>query len=697
MRACMRNIGALILGLTLMLSIGLAGWTQASVWNSLYAHASPIRAEEPKIRLREGTAGTSIISINGTSAKVSISSDIIAYNPSGYTPLGGTTLISGALNDIRADDSVYMTFRSCGYSAYNESLDISSTTSISYVDKVSLTFNPPETGHYIIIADAEIQCSSTAVNAGVKARLYNGTNTYQEVIYRPRNTAEWYPFNALKQLYIQGQTTIRLQFASVSGSSVSIRNARLFIFKATSVHYAESEGRSTTNSTLWVDKVTLRFTPSSEGDYLIIATANLDSSSTSYDVMCRLIQDDSIIHAEVRRRPRAASNRYNFGAMRKITLDLSEHIFSLQFCSSSSFATAGIQYAHIIVISLRDFPAYYYQESESESAAQQPNTWYDKVTLSYVPLEGEHLIIGSLHHTSGSPIQQVQFRLSQNGNIASDRVVRQGASMDYEASFSFMKVMLNPSIKTDKIQFSGTSKTVRVKMARLVSIQLPFQQIAEMEFTGTSNIKRWAQLTWTVDCSASITSTTVVIQLYNYQIGGYPEEGNGFAKAEVGLNDSTIIQTIRDNPACFRDASGRWRMRIRCLKTRTDPFDFRIDWIEFKVFCQNTYDYVLKITNCIADSWIVRFRAYSEVNIGRLYNYTIYVYDGDSSIQIQIIDGDYSQQCGSWLSLDGFGVIYVVVSVSALELGISRIHTYLEINRPNTSVYNLMDVEFEVS
>lgn len=691
----MKSISALILDLTLALSIGLNGWAQASVWNILYAQVSPIRVEEPKITLHSGTAGTSIVSINGTSAKVSIPSDIIAYNPSGYVPLRGTVLISGTINDIRANDGLYMTFRSCGYSAYKESLAVSSTTSTSYVDKVSLTFSPPEADHYIIIADAEIQCLSTV--ASVKARLYDGVSTYQEVIYRPRSTVEWYPFNALKQLHIGGQVTIRLQFASVGGSSVFIRNARLFIFKATNAYYAESESRSTTSSTSWVNKVTLRFTPSKEGDYLIIATANLDGSSTLYDVLCRLIQDGSIVHAEVRRRPREASNRYNFGVMRKVTLDSSEHTFSLQFCSSSSLATVGIQYAHIIAISLEDFPAYYYQESESESVAQQPNTWYDKVTLSYVPREGDYLIMGSLHHTSGATNQQVQFRLNQNGNAVSERAIRQQAITDYEASFSFTRAMLDPSNKTDRIQFSGTGTNARVKMARLISIQLPFQQIAEIEFTGTSNTKQWVQLTWAVDCSASIISATVIIQLYDYQVGGYPEEGDGFAKAEIGPSDSTIIQTIRNNPARFRDALGGWRIRIRCLKTRTDPFDFRIDWIEFKVFCQNTYNYVLKVTNNIADSWMVRFRAYSEVNIGRICNCTIYVYDGTSSVQIQIIDGDYSQRCGSWLSLDGFGVIYVVVSVSALEQGVSRIHTYLEINRPNTLVYDLMDVEFEVS
>jgi len=111
----------------------------------------------------------------------------------------------------------------------------------------------------------------------------------------------------------------------------------------------------------------------------------------------------------------------------------------------------------------------------------------------------------------------------------------------------------------------------------------------------------------------------------------------------------------------------------------------------------STYDYVLEVVNKVTVAWRIRLRAYNESNIGRLSNCTIYFHDGDVSSQICIYDGEYSQQYGDWYDLAGSSTVYIAMNVSATSTGTSHVYAYLEILVPNTSVYNLLIITFEIS
>jgi len=511
-----------------------------------------------------------------------------AYNPSNYSLFGSTAFVSGALSDLQSDNGVYMTFRS--YTNYDfryaESLGQNNTNSESYQDKVTLTFTPPTAGDYIVIADAELKGSSILYMS--QARLYIGTSTYQEFIRGIKDTGDWYPFNALKRLSLSAETTMSLQWCSSSTSgTASIRNARLIALKVPS-EYAESEARETTNSTAWQTKVNLTFTPATAGDYLIIATANLDGSSTSYSFRARLLQDDVTEHANTIKIAGVTGVPYNFGVMRMVTLSAASHNFKIQWCSSSTSAEAGICYAHVIAIRVDQFPNNYYQESEAESSPAADNTWYDKVTSTYTPQAGDHLIIGTIHHASASTFYSVGIRLNQNGTIVTDRLMEFSTTTDYEASFSFTKASLTATSKTDKIQYMGESTATKVKMARILSLQL-FEQIVEVEFTGNSNTQSWTQLVWTVDSSFTTDSVKITLQLWNNQTGGYPTSGDGYMEDTIGTTDVTKSQIITTNPTNFTDASGNWKLKVKGVKSTATQFDWRGDWIEFKPTYNSEY------------------------------------------------------------------------------------------------------------
>ena len=516
------------------------------------------------------------------------------FNPSSYILNGQTGYVSGSILNLAANDNVYMNFRSYpNYEIrYQESLSASSTTSTAYQDKISISFTPQITSNFTIIATAEVQGSSTSYRA--KAQLAVNSSTYQELIYRVKDTTDWYPFCGLKQLTLNGGTNynLKVQFCTSNAAGTAyIRNARLLVLSLAS-EYAESESLSTTGNTNWQDKAALSLTPTTSDDYLLLATANYRGSSTNRDTKIRLIQDDTIVHADTIGRPGGdtTSSYYTFAVMRKISLDTSTHSFKLQYCSSATPAIAGINYAHVAAIKLSQFESNNYTEDENESIPAASNTWYDKVVNSYTASNGDYVTLGSILYKSGSTSNSVGLDFQTQTTSLQSPLIEHRDSTTYESSFFVAKQSLTVGDVTDKILWMGESTSARVKNARLISCKLPtLIETAEVEFAGGSNTQNWSQLEWTVDSSFATSDVAATFQLYNYGSGQYPNSGDGYISDTIGLSDTTKNQTITVNPTDFRDSNGNWKIKIKGTKATDTSFELRVDWIEFKAMVSDVY------------------------------------------------------------------------------------------------------------
>ncbi|MGQ9623973.1 MAG: hypothetical protein ACUVT9_01225 [Candidatus Bathycorpusculaceae bacterium] len=115
------------------------------------------------------------------------------------------------------------------------------------------------------------------------------------------------------------------------------------------------------------------------------------------------------------------------------------------------------------------------------------------------------------------------------------------------------------------------------------------EETVEAEFSGTSNTESWTSLTWTVDGCFTTEGITITFQLYNYQTEEYPTSGDGYMTATIGVTDVTLTQTIITNPAQFRDATGNWKLKITGIKPTETQFNFKVDWIEYKVTIPDIY------------------------------------------------------------------------------------------------------------
>ncbi|MEM3824393.1 MAG: hypothetical protein QXH87_05605, partial [Candidatus Bathyarchaeia archaeon] len=319
---------------------------------------------------------------------------------------------------------------------------------------------------------------------------------------------------------------------------------------------------------------------------------NYRGSATNRDVNIRLIQDDTIVHAEAIGRPGSGTtaNYYTFGVMRKVNLNAASHNFKIQYCSSGTPGIAGINYAHIIAIKLSEFESSYYSEDENESIPAASNTWYDKIVNNYVAESGNYLIMGSIAYKSGSTSYSVGLDFQTESTSRQLPLVEHRTTTDYEYAFFMAVQTLEGGSKTDKIRYMGESINARVKNARLISCKMPtLTQTVEVEFLGTANTPNWIQLEWFIDSCFTTPDVTATFQLYNYQTNEYPTSGDGYMTDIIGLTDVTKNQTITTNPTNYRDEEGNWKVKIKGVKATETQFELKVDWIEFKATTSDIY------------------------------------------------------------------------------------------------------------
>jgi DNA-binding beta-propeller fold protein YncE len=110
------------------------------------------------------------------------------------------------------------------------------------------------------------------------------------------------------------------------------------------------------------------------------------------------------------------------------------------------------------------------------------------------------------------------------------------------------------------------------------------------------------------------------------------------------------------------------------------------------------YDHALKVNNTDTTSFQTRLRKYDDSNINRLQNCTVYFHNGtELSNQIVINEGTYVQDLGDWYTLPPSSIIYVAASISANSTATSLIYSYLEIKTPNTGIYAIYKITFEIT
>ncbi len=517
-----------------------------------------------------------------------------AYTPTSYNLLGNTALISGAVQDLASDDSIYMTFRSyentsCVFQYYNSSNAESSTTSIAYVDKVTLRFTPSLTGNYLIIASAELKGSSNAYGLQVQMTI-DGT-IYANPTWQPDDANTWESFFTSKVVNLNTNVhTIRVQFASEDAAQVvTIRNARIMVMFLLNYEANETETEQAVNSGTYVDVVSKSFTPSTPGVYLIVATAEVSAASTAYSIST-MLEIDGVAKDTMVTEGEAVTDYEVFAAHNVTALSAAPHTIKIR-ASRETTGTMYIRRARITAVRLSD--NYDYRAGGSEQLSSTTSTtWVDKAVLTFTPsTPGEYLVLASakISLTTSSAGIQPAINLTMDGA----QIGYWQAGLSDATDFLTFAAMINTSLSATPHTFRIAYRTTNafyaasIRDARIVAVRLAQQYVAEVEFTGACNDYNWTQLAVGVDSSWTTGYVSVYIQAYDYRGFSYPVSGQAcavYTSSATPNTDETHTLVITGNPADYRNSTGNWKFRIRGVRDSSiqpAQFDFKVDSVEF--------------------------------------------------------------------------------------------------------------------
>jgi hypothetical protein len=254
-----------------------------------------------------------------------------------------------------------------------------------------------------------------------------------------------------------------------------------------------------------------------------------------------------------------------------------------------------------------------------------------------------------------------------------------------------IKVM---SVKSTNSQFDFKADWVEFKPAHYS------EYTASTEFLFSSMTKNTpTQLNFTIVSQYNIANVNVTIQVWNYSSPGYVTSGEGYLTYISSGSNETKMLSINTNPQIYA-SSGNARIKITGVKTTTTQYQQETNQakILYSYNSSSTYNYVLKVVNNVTDTWKIRLKAYSQSNIGRLNNCTIYFHNASDGFsgQVYIVNGNYAQQAGPWYDLPASPAErYIAVALEADNSEVSYINVYLEILIPNKTTYIRYILTFE--
>jgi len=225
------------------------------------------------------------------------------------------------------------------------------TTSMAPVTKVWKNFNL-DGGDYLLIASADVTGTSTDSSVLVHTSI-DGVSQ-GDFSREPTIANEYYSYIMHRKISLPaGLHNISIEFWSSDGTTVKIKNARITVVKLQSgmFEYAKSETGSSSSSASYDDKVKLQITPSSPGEYLIIASALVKHGCCCDALLYSRLNIDDTDYTEQVYRYKDCSDKIPFFAIKKVNFTSSVHNIKIQYYKEGGH-TAYIEKARIIAIRL---------------------------------------------------------------------------------------------------------------------------------------------------------------------------------------------------------------------------------------------------------------------------------------------------------------------------------------------------------
>lgn len=105
-----------------------------------------------------------------------------------------------------------------------------------------------------------------------------------------------------------------------------------------------SDSEATTTSTAFAEKLSCAWTLGNNGNWLLLNSARVTNSSTSYSTEARVQLNDSTMDAQQLRRPKVASDYLNFTSIDVRNITTSRRV-DMDYRTTNAAGTAKIRYA----------------------------------------------------------------------------------------------------------------------------------------------------------------------------------------------------------------------------------------------------------------------------------------------------------------------------------------------------------------
>ena len=240
----------------------------------------------------------------------------------------------------------------------NTSTSGQTTTSTSWQDAQTLTFTPPSSGDYLIIATAHSNTSSASYRTDICLDVGGVEMCVGQ--QRPFDVWNMPTWRALHKVTLSAASTIKIKYKSSNALNTamirctSIIALRLSDFPA--FDYASSDARSTTTSTSLQTKVSLDSLTLASKYWLALFSAQVDVSSTLYNRETSGGLGTTSFMLEVARQDNTYANGDipSYGLALWTTASNTDKL-NIRYRSSSTSGTAGIANARIVAL-LLDVP-----------------------------------------------------------------------------------------------------------------------------------------------------------------------------------------------------------------------------------------------------------------------------------------------------------------------------------------------------
>jgi len=647
-------------------------------------HASPLcqpraTVSSPPITLEPGTVGTSLIYANSTSAKVGATAPAPTptYSPNSYAVATGTYFSGSLPTSVQAVDTDYFTVTSAGTAssttAYNPlgynmlgstTLVSGSTGDLVSNNAVYMTFRSYAsstsaqplyshqettsiggTTYYLLsLSSADVAGTTLSADGGALGRKLMGKLVYQliGVLSIPESTWTIY-YRAYK-----GHT----QIAAHGDVDIIVRMANGTIRSTIATHVANSSALTNTYSTVsgtysWASYTVIAQTDYLEIDYYIEVTA-IKSGNSVY----LRIDDNTLATADQTR----ATN---------INLP-SVFTSEVEFTGSTN------------------------TETWSQLVWTIDSGW--SIGSVAVTIQLYNYTAGG-YPTSGNGYQSYTSSSTADTDETKTQTITANPT-HFRNSTGYWKINAK-GVKSTTTQFNFKADWVEFKPSYYT------EYTASTEFLFSSMTKNTpVQLNFTVVSEYSVAGVSVAIQVWNYSSSSYVTSGEGYSSYTSSGSNETRLLSVSTNPQNCT-SNGNARIRLTGVMSTTTQYQQKVNQVKlvYSYTSLSNYNYVLKIVR-VSDSWRIRLRTYSQTNLARLNNCTIYLRNATdgTSVQISILSGSCTQQNGSWYDLPASAAErYIGVTLDASDSEVSYVYVYLEILVPDKTTYAQYVLTFEIT